>query len=258
MINISNTSPSFASPILSACTFTAILWMIKLFEVVFGWDLLSLGVYPQQVSGLIGIITAPLIHGSWEHLASNTLSVMLLGAILLYGYPKSCWWTVALIWLLSGIGVWVFGRPSYHIGASGLTHGVFFYLLISGILRRDKLSAALLMVAFYMYGGMLMTILPREVGISFEYHLFGGLSGVLCAVLFRHWDPRLAEKTYAWENEPDKDESTDKVEEDHSLIGDLWQQEPSAQAPLAQEQESLSSEQVPEGENREQNLTTKD
>jgi membrane associated rhomboid family serine protease len=42
------------------------------------------------------------------------------------------------VWLLSGIGVWLFGRESYHIGASGLTHGVFFYLFVVSIFRREN------------------------------------------------------------------------------------------------------------------------
>ncbi|MEH6468250.1 MAG: rhomboid family intramembrane serine protease, partial [Porticoccus sp.] len=105
---------------------------------MFGWDLHSLGVYPQTLTGLIGILTGPLIHGSWQHVIGNTLPLLLLGSILIYGYPKSRWWALAIIWLLSGLGVWLFARNSYHFGASGLTHGMFFYLFIGGILRRDK------------------------------------------------------------------------------------------------------------------------
>jgi hypothetical protein len=40
-------------------------------------------------------------------------------------------------------------EPAYHLGASGLTHGIFFFLFAGGLLRRDRRSAALLMVAFY-------------------------------------------------------------------------------------------------------------
>lgn len=202
-------TPSLKNSLFIASAFVIFLWLIKLSELLLHWDLLGLGVYPQTISGLIGIVTAPLIHGSWQHVAGNSLPLLLLGGLLIYGYPKSRWWALLIIWLLSGIGVWLIGRESYHIGASGLTHGMFFYLFISGILRRDKRSAALLMVAFYMYGSMLMTIFPREQGISFEYHLFGGVAGVLCAIMFRHWDAKPVEKTYSWENEPDEDDDDD-------------------------------------------------
>ena len=204
--------------IVIATSFAALLWGLKLFEFALGVNFYELGVYPRTQSGLLGVITAPLIHGSWEHLIGNTLPLVLLGSMLLYGYPRSRFFALAGIWLLSGTGVWLFARSSYHFGASGLTHGIFFYLFVGGILRRDKRSAALLMVAFYMYGGMLLTILPGDPGVSFESHFFGALSGALLAYAFRNWDPKPARKRYAWERRPD---DANDVEDD-PIIGDQW------------------------------------
>lgn len=201
-----------------AALLVASLWWVKLFEWFFAWDFHTLGVFPLKISGVIGIILGPLLHGSWEHLIGNSLPMLLLSTLLFYGYPKSRWWTLVNIWLFSGLGVWLFGRESYHLGASGLAHGLFFYLFIGGILRRDKRSSALLMVAFYLYGSMLLTILPREPEISFEYHLFGALSGIVCALIFRHWDPKLVEKTYAWEEPADLTPALD----DDGIIGEQW------------------------------------
>jgi membrane associated rhomboid family serine protease len=205
--------------ILIATSFAALIWGLKLFEFVLSVDLYNLGVYPRTQSGLLGIVTAPLIHGSWEHLIGNTLPLMLLGSMLIYGYPKSRFWALAGIWLLSGTGVWLFARGSYHFGASGITHGIFFYLFVGGILRRDRRSAALLMVAFYMYGGMLLTILPLDVEVSFESHFFGAASGAILAYAFRNWDPKPMRKRYAWERRPDEVEN---IEEDDPIIGDQW------------------------------------
>lgn len=205
--------------ILVATSFVALIWGLKLVESVLGLDLYSMGVYPRTEDGLPGIITAPLIHGSWEHAVGNTLPLILLGSMLIYGYPRSRFWALAGIWLLSGAGVWLFARGSYHFGASGLTHGMFFYLFVGGILRRDKRSAALLMVAFYMYGGMLISILPSDPGVSFESHFFGALAGATLAYAFRNWDPKPVRKRYAWERYPDDDE---ELEED-PIIGDQWQ-----------------------------------
>ena len=212
-----NNNSSLRFSIMVTSIFVFLIWWIKLSELIFGWNLYQLGVYPHSLSGLIGIVTGPLIHSSWPHLISNTLPILLLGSILSYGYPRSRWWTLAIIWLLSGVGVWLFGRESYHFGASGLAHGMFFYLLIGGILRRDKRSIALLMIAFFMYGGMLLTILPREPEVSYEYHLFGALGGVLCAIVFRNWDPKPPSKIYSWERQPD--------DEEDPIIGDQWKVE---------------------------------
>jgi len=159
-----------------------------------------------------------------------------LGSILIYGYPKSRWWTLSIIWLTSGIGVWLFARETYHFGASGLTHGMFFYLFINGILRRDKRSIVLLMVAFFMYGGMLLTIFPREPGISYEYHFFGGLGGTLCAFIFRQWDPKLKEAKYSWEQQTGDGYV---VEEEDLIIGDQWMTEKQKEQAQLKREESI-------------------
>ncbi|KGJ95700.1 rhomboid family intramembrane serine protease [Thalassotalea sp. ND16A] len=217
-------TPSLQNSIAISTIFVLVLWWLKLCEMMFGLNFQQLGVYPLTASGIIGIVTGPLIHGSWQHVISNTLPILLLGSFLLYGYPKSRWWTLAIIWIVSGLGVWLFGRESYHLGASGLAHGMFFYLFISGILRRDKRSSALMMVAFYMYGGMLLSILPREQWISFEYHLFGALSGAFCALVFRHWDPKPKRKVYSWEGQEDEDAELnhDQGNEEKSMVAEQW------------------------------------
>lgn len=203
--------------IVFASLFVGMLWWIKLLEWWFDWSLYRLGIQPGELLGVLGIVTAPLIHGSWEHLIANTLPLLLLGAVVLFGYPRSRWWVIATIWLVSGLGVWLFARPNFHFGASGITHGLLFFLFVSGLLRRDKRSIGLLMVAFFMYGTMLLTIFPRDPEISFEYHFFGALGGVFAALLFRQWDPKPRRKTYSWDFESD--------DEEDPVIGDLWKQQ---------------------------------
>ncbi len=195
--------------------FILALWVIKSAEILFSLNLVGLGVSPGNLTGLLGVLTAPLVHGSISHISNNSLSLLILGTALLYGYPKTRWPVIGIIWIASGIGVWLFARQVHHIGASGLTHGIFFYIFIASILRRDKRSIVLMMIAFFMYGGMVMTIFPREVGISYEYHFFGALVGAICAFFFFKKDPKLAEKTYSWE------ENTESEEDD--IIGNEWE-----------------------------------
>ena len=195
--------PSLRKSAILTISFVTVLWCVKLWEWVSGWPLVSLGIYPLSTKNLAGVVFAPLIHGSFMHIAANTFGVLVLGTALLYAFPKSRWWVLATIWLLSGFGVWLFGRPSFHIGASGLTHGLFFFLLVVSVLRRDRRSIALMMMASLLFGGMFWGVLPSEPHVSFEYHLFGGAAGVLAALLFRRMDPKPAEKRYDWEDEAD-------------------------------------------------------
>ena len=203
------------SIVMAAC-FVAVLWNLHFLEFLFQLDVYRLGVLPREPQGLVGVVTGPLIHGSWSHLVSNTLPLLLLGSMLMYGYPRSRWRVIVIIWLVSGLGVWLFARSSFHFGASGLTHGMFFFLFTAGILRRDRRSAALLMVAFYMYGGMVLSIFPGDPGISFEYHAFGALAGIGCGFAFRDSDPRPQRRRYSWE---------DESEQEDPVIGEQWRRD---------------------------------
>ncbi|MFQ3236237.1 MAG: membrane associated rhomboid family serine protease [Paraglaciecola sp.] len=202
--------------IVNTSLFVLFLWCIKSAEILFSLNMSGLGVYPLHWRGALGILTAPLVHGSLGHLFSNTLPLLILGSVLLYGYPRSRFRVLALIWLVSGLGVWLFARQANHIGASGLSHGIFFFLFVISILRRDKSSVAIMMIAFLMYGGMTMTIFPSEPGISFEYHFFGALAGTTAAFLWYKRDPKPIEKRYFWEN---------REEPDDPVIGEQWRGE---------------------------------
>ena len=147
------------------------------------------------------MITAPLIHGSYSHLLANSPPLLILGTLSLYTYPKASRRAIPMIWILSGLGTWLIGRHSNHIGASGLAHGLMFFVLALGILRWEPRSIATALVAFLLYGGMVTTIFPRDEGVSFEYHLAGAVAGVLAAILWRRRDPLPARKKYSWELE---------------------------------------------------------
>ncbi len=200
---------SFSNILRAVVAAIAVLWLIKGAEIFLGWQLAHYSLYPRQAFGLWGIVFAPLLHSSFEHLFSNTLALLVLSTALFYEYPKAAKWTFPIIYLGSGICVWLFARSSFHLGASGLTHGMMFFLFLIGILRRDKPAMAISMIVFFLYGSMIWTILPTEAGISFESHLFGALIGVLCAIIFRHRDPKPPEKRYSWEQD-DEDDSLDK------------------------------------------------
>jgi membrane associated rhomboid family serine protease len=167
-----------------------VLWLLAIHQALSQSDWVPFGVLPRTLSGLPGILTAPLVHDSWSHLLANTPSLLGLGVLALYGYPRATRHAIPVIWLLSGLGVWLFARASFHVGISGLTHGLLFYVVAMGLLRRDPLSIVLAVVVFLVFGGMASGIVPGKSGISFEYHLFGAIAGVIAAVLLSRLDPR--------------------------------------------------------------------
>jgi len=196
------------------------IWLIKGGELVFNVDLSGYGIYPLEVDHLTGILVAPLLHGSFEHLLSNTLALFILVTALFYEYPKSAKWTLFIIYIGSGIGVWLFARQAHHLGASGLTHGLMFFLFIIGVIRRDKPAMALSMIVFFLYGSMVWGVLPTKEEISFETHFFGALMGMICAIIFRHHDPKPIEKIYSWEEEGFQDESDEQEDREEVLYVD--------------------------------------
>jgi len=201
------------SALMAPIAFVALLWLIKMLETLCNLNFLSFGLYPQTLAGLFGIFSAPLIHSSWTHLLSNTPPLLVLGTLLCYGYPKSSYKAFIWLYLCSGASTWLCARESYHIGASGLTHGLMFFLFTVGILRRDNLSIAFALIAFFLYGSMIWSILPNDPNVSYELHFFGALWGLILAFFLKNTDPKPTAKQYDWETEGDKEDPT---------IGDAW------------------------------------
>lgn len=189
--------------------FILLLWIILIVQEMFNLNFpYALGLYPRTASGLIGILTSPLIHGGYTHLFSNTIPLFLLAAGILYFYPETAYKVIGLIYILTGLLVWLFARSVYHIGASGLIYGFAAFLFFSGIFKRDNRSIGLSLLVTFLYGGMVWGILPGQPGISWESHFFGGITGVICAFIFRKKDKHYK---YDWEAE-ESDIPPDKLE----------------------------------------------
>lgn len=189
--------------------FVALLGGLHLAQPWFADALPALALRPRELSGLLGVLTAPLLHGSPGHLLANAAPLLVLGTLAGLVYPKATPRALPLIWLGAGLGTWLIGRDSGHIGASGLTHGLGFYLFLLGVLRRDRPALATAMIAFFLYGGMLLTVLPREAHVSWEYHLSGALAGAVAALLWRRLDPPPARPPYSWELEAESPAQAD-------------------------------------------------
>ncbi|MFC7302456.1 rhomboid family intramembrane serine protease [Cognatiluteimonas weifangensis] len=168
-------------------------------------DWRALAIAPQSPHGLLGLLTAPLLHGSPGHLAANAVALLLLGTLAGTVYPRATLRALPLLWLGSGLGAWLLGAVgSHHLGASGLSHGLLFLVFALGLLRRDRAAVAAAMIAFMFYGGMLLTVLPREPGVSWQAHLGGAVAGLLAAWLLRRSDPLPPRQRYSWELEEER------------------------------------------------------
>ena len=203
--------PKFRISLFISLSFVVLLWLVKIFEEYTRTDLGKLGVYPRKLSGLAGILTAPLVHADFSHLASNSITLLVLMIFLFYAYTNSSFKVFFSVYFLSNVLVWIFARDAYHIGASGIIYGLVTFLFFVGVFRKDSRSVGLSLLVTFMYGGLVWGVLPTDPAISYEAHLAGAVVGILAAVVFRKSDP-LPEK-YEWEDEEDTDEDDIDIEE---------------------------------------------
>ena len=147
--------------------FIIFLWIIQIIQYLFDLNLDKFGLLPRHIAGLIGIITAPLLHAGFAHLFSNTLPLLFLGTGILYFYPESAFKVFLIVYIIPGIFVWLFARTAYHIGASGMVYGFVTFLFFSGIIRRDTRSIALALIVTFLYGGIVwLTVFPGNIIFS--------------------------------------------------------------------------------------------
>lgn len=175
----------FRRSLVIALGFVLLLWFIRVLEDSLTVDLGAWGILPRSITGLVGIFTAPLIHGSAFHLLSNTFPLLLLLVAVFYFYDKIALEVFAWIYITTGFWVWVIARQAYHIGASGLVYGLAAFLFFSGIFRKDARSVAVALVIAFIHGGMLQGLFPTESNVSWESHLLGFAAGIFCSFYFR-------------------------------------------------------------------------
>ncbi|HET6631451.1 MAG TPA: rhomboid family intramembrane serine protease [Rhodanobacteraceae bacterium] len=191
--------------------FIALLWFILGVQLAGRFDLGMFGVRPREWAGLLGVLTAPLVHAGVPHLMANTPALLVLGVLALRVYPRATARALPWIWLGSGLLVWLFARPDTHIGASGIAHGLMFFLFVLGLFRRERLAIVTSMVVFFLYGGMVHSILPHDPHVSWEYHLAGAVCGTVAALLTRRLDPLPPRKRYSWDEEGAGDEPAEDL-----------------------------------------------
>jgi membrane associated rhomboid family serine protease len=164
--------------------FVAVLWVLEILDTVFGHALDAYGVQPRSEEGLVGIALAPLVHFGFDHLLGNTVPVAVLGFLTLATGIARGLLATAIIWVVGGLGVWVFAQPgSNHAGASVLIFGWIVFLVVRGFLNRRPTEVLIGVAVFLLYSGALLGVLPGQPGVSWQGHLFGAIGGFVAARL---------------------------------------------------------------------------
>lgn len=177
--------------------FLAVCWGVWLYGTQVE-NIVKIGVRPRTMKGLLGILTHPFFHSThlsdgaidFSHIMNNSVPLLLLGSALMYYYKDLSY--KIFIWLFIGTGVWLwsFGRPSNHIGASGIVYALFGFLTISGFIKKNKNLLALSMATVFLYGSMVWGMFPTDPKVSWEGHLSGFLIGTVLAIYFRKKGPQ--------------------------------------------------------------------
>jgi len=181
-----------------------LIWTVFLIEVRLEVNFNVYGIYPRTLTGLGGILLSPFLHAGIEHLYNNTLPLAILLASLLYFYRNIAFRVLIYGFLLSGLITWLIGRPSYHIGASGIIYLLASFIFFKGIITKHYRLVALSLIVVFIYGGLLWYIFPVLDDISWEGHLGGFATGIFLAFTLRSKVP--AVKKYAWEAEDYREE----------------------------------------------------
>ena len=196
----------FHSLILPAA-FILVFWIIEIFEQTTGISLVRFGVYPMHLKGLPGILFSPFIHSDFNHLVSNSVPFFILLAMLIYFYRRISYQLFFLLYIFAGVCLWLFGREVWHIGASGVVYAMAAFHFVSGIIRNDVRLLTLSVTVVFLYGGLVWGLLPINPEISWEGHLWGAISGIVLALLYRKYTIR--RDKFDWEDEEEEDQDTE-------------------------------------------------
>jgi membrane associated rhomboid family serine protease len=137
-----------------------------------------LAIVPRTPGGLVGLVTAPFLHGGFAHLVANLPPFVVLGLLVLRKGSERFVETSAIVALGSGVLVWLFARRGAHMGASAVVFGYLGYLLGLGYFARTTSDLLVAAVVLFFYGGILVGLKPARRETSWEGHLFGLLVGV--------------------------------------------------------------------------------
>lgn len=170
--------------------FLLVCWLVFFVEWQFNLSLYQWGIKPLTLKGLRGVLFMPFLHGDIEHIFNNSFGIFTLGTLLFFFYKEIALRIFVLVFLISGIWTWSIAGGGYHIGASAVIYGLFGFLTLSGMIRKDKHLLAITFLVVFLHQGIVWGIFPGKPGISWQGHLAGFLSGIVLAIYFRKDGPQ--------------------------------------------------------------------
>ena len=166
--------------------YVLIIWIIYGIEIAFGYNFNKYGVYPRNLMGFRGVFLTHFIHSNTSHLFNNSIPLFVLLSSLFYFYKEVAYKVLFFGGFFAGFITWMIARESYHIGASGIVYVLFSFVFFSGIIKKHYRLVALSLIVIFLYGSMILYILPIKDGISWEGHLSGLLVGLFFSILYRN------------------------------------------------------------------------
>jgi membrane associated rhomboid family serine protease len=196
--------------------------LVYWFEIKYNFNFTEYGVYPLTFEGLRGILFTTFIHGSLKHLFNNSIPLLLLSMALFYFYRDVSKKVIIYGILLTGILTWLIGRPSYHIGASGLVYVLASFLFFKGLFSKYYRLVALSLSVVFVYGSLVWGLFPGKTGMSWEGHLSGFFVGLVLALVYK--TEIITKPKYDWEKRdynPENDEFMQLFDDDGNFNPDL-------------------------------------
>ena len=167
----------------SVLYFIAIIWLVHIIQWLIPGNFHQYGILPRTLSGLLQIPLAPFIHGSLFHIIANTLPLLGLG-ILIHLKKHAMFWELSVISvILGGLGTWLIGSNSSHIGASGLVLSLWSFIFADAFYRRSIKALSIAFITMIFYGGLIFSVFDLRPNISWAGHMSGIVAGIIVAWL---------------------------------------------------------------------------
>ena len=180
------TDPKVKKKVVFVGSLSLLIIGIEFINLLLGHSLNSFGIHPGKISGLVGIVASPFLHGSMNHLLSNIGPFVVLSGFIIWRSVAHYIKISLFIMIATGLMVWTLApSSSIIVGASGVIFGYFGYLISRACFERSSNDILIAILVMFFYGGMIFGVFPGTPGVSWESHLFGFISGFGAAWLWR-------------------------------------------------------------------------